>query len=109
MGSVGDSWSHGTNNIATILDTDHLVDIPYGLGNYSSYKLEFTDPSGSWYFYFVPGLGLVQDDERLDVDTPDYIYKLKSINIIPLPSAFMLAGIGTSLVGFISQRRRPID
>jgi hypothetical protein len=79
MGSVGDSWSNSTDNTVEILDTDFTVDIPYGLGNYSSYELEYSDPSGVWYIYIVPGLGLVQDDERFDADTPNYIYKLKNI------------------------------
>jgi hypothetical protein len=79
MGSVGDTWDHSTNNTVEILDTDFVVDIPYGSGSYSSYQLKFSDPSGYWYIYTVPGLGVVQDDERFDTGTPNYIYKLKAI------------------------------
>lgn len=79
MGSVGDIWTHSTNNTVEILDTDYMVDITYGSGTYSSYQLKFSDPSGYWYMYIVPGLGVVQDDERFDADSSDYLYKLKAI------------------------------
>ena len=108
MGSVGETWTHITNNDVEILKTDLTVNIPYGSGSYSSYQLEFSDPSGKWHIYTVPGLGVVQVDERFDSDSPDYIYKLKSINVVPLPSSLLLACMGISLAGYISNRKKTI-
>jgi hypothetical protein len=106
IGLVGDTWTHSTDNTVEIIDTDFPINIPYSSGSYSSYQLKFSDPSAEWYMYIVPGLGVVQDDETFDPDSPNYIYKLKSIEIVPLPSSLLLSCIGISLAGYISHRKK---
>ena len=54
----------------------------------------------------VPDLGVVQVDETSDPGSPDYIYKLKSIDIVPLPSAALIGTLGIGLVDWMRRRRR---
>ena len=98
----GTTWSHGTNNTVEIVDTNFQVDIPYGLGIYSAYKLKFYDYDDRWNMYIVPGLGLVQMDEI--GQTPANIMKLKSINPIPIPGAVWLLSSG--LIGIVGFRKK---
>jgi len=38
-------------------------------GPYEAYRLNFTDPDGTWYSYVFPGIGVVRGDE-FDEDPP---------------------------------------
>jgi hypothetical protein len=99
---IGTTWSHGTNNTVEILDDNFLLEDVYG-GPYEAYQLQFTDPSGFWNVYVVPGVGPVKS-ENYD-DRPDEPHNIMTLtNIVPLPAAAWLFCSG--LIGLIGLARR---
>lgn len=63
-----------------------------------------TEPDARGIKYYVPGFGLIAEDEGVALDFMDYEARIQYVKTIPVPAAVWL--FGSALLGFTGLRRR---